>query len=69
VFSELGPLEVCMPERDDVPYFARRAREEREKAENASNPVFYKAHIELARQYERRLVQMGDIKPVNFVRE
>jgi hypothetical protein len=36
-------------------FLARRAREERVKAENASSPKGYRTHVELARLYERRL--------------
>lgn len=42
-----------MTERDEV-YYARRASEERMRSQNANDPVSYKAHLELAREYERR---------------
>ena len=35
-------------------YFLRRAREERDKAENAPDPRSYRLHLELAREYEIR---------------
>jgi hypothetical protein len=45
---------ASMSGRDGIRYFERRAREEREKAENAADPRSYKLHLELAREYETR---------------
>ena len=42
-----------MRERDEA-YYARRAIEERQKSEQASDPASYRVHLEMARQYERR---------------
>ncbi|MBC9031103.1 hypothetical protein IAG41_01735 [Sphingomonas sp. JC676] len=44
-----------MPTEDDRTYFERRARQERARAEQASNPISYKLHTEMARRYEQRL--------------
>jgi hypothetical protein len=44
-----------MPTDDDRAYFERRAQQERDKAENASNPIAYKLHAEMAQRYEQRL--------------
>lgn len=48
-----------MPQEDGAEYFMRRAREERERAENAPGPASYRSHLELARLYEQRAVQQG----------
>jgi hypothetical protein len=58
-----------MPDEGGAEYFARRAREEREKAENASNPAIYKAHLELAREYERRAIQASSVVRIDTVTE
>lgn len=44
-----------MNRESDVDYFARRAREEREKAENAPDPPRYRKHLDFAYAYERRV--------------
>jgi seryl-tRNA(Sec) selenium transferase len=44
-----------MPTDDDRAYFERRAQQERARAENASNPIAYKLHAEMAQRYEQRL--------------
>ena len=51
-----------MPSEDDRTYFARRAREERAKAEQANEPIGYKVHTEMARQYERRILTVLRLK-------
>lgn len=43
-----------MHTEDDATYFLRRAQQERLKAEQATDPVSYKLHLEMAREYERR---------------
>jgi len=48
-----------MKRESDRAYLERRAREEREKAENASDPIGYRTHLEFARAYERRIVTDG----------
>lgn len=40
-------------------YLERRVSEERQRAEEASEPSAYRAHIELAREYERRLADLS----------
>ena len=45
-----------MNRESDIAYLQRRAGEERAKAENATDPASYRAHVELARAYERRLI-------------
>ena len=42
-----------MRERDDI-YYARRAREERERSQNATDQAAHRAHLELACEYERK---------------
>lgn len=44
-----------MSSENDIEYYSRRANEEREKAERASDPAGYRIHTEFARHYERRL--------------
>ncbi len=39
----------------DRAYFDRRLRQERDRAQKAADPVAYRLHTELARQYEIRL--------------
>ena len=39
----------------DIVYYERRVREERDKAENAPDPIGYRLHTNFAREYERRL--------------
>lgn len=43
----------------DQAYYARRAREERQKSENAADPATYRTHLEFARHYERRAALTG----------
>ncbi|MBY8821952.1 hypothetical protein [Sphingomonas colocasiae] len=45
-------------------YLGWRARMERIRAQRAPDPAGYRAHIELARSYERRLsgLTIGDIR-------
>jgi hypothetical protein len=45
-----------MNRESDLDYFARRAREEREKAENAPDPPRYRKHLDFAHAYERRVL-------------
>lgn len=52
--TKLGQIGRFMPGEHETNYFARRAREEREKAENAPDPRSYRLHLELAREYETR---------------
>jgi hypothetical protein len=49
--------------QDDMRYFERRAREERERAEAASDPCAHLAHRRFAAEYERRAAAAADIKP------
>jgi hypothetical protein len=51
-------MEQKMNRESDRAYFERRAREEREKAENAADPAGYRLHTDFAREYERRLLVM-----------
>ena len=44
-----------MERESDRAYLDRRAHEERVKAENASDPIGYRTHLEFARAYERRI--------------
>ncbi len=44
----------------DKAYFARRAREEREREQTATTPSAAKAHAELAAEYEKRLREVSD---------
>ena len=44
-----------MNRESDQAYFERRAREERDKAENAPDPMSYRLHLNFAREYERRV--------------
>jgi hypothetical protein len=46
---------------DDLSYFERRVREEREKAEHAQTPLTYRLHTEFARTYERRVCELRRI--------
>lgn len=43
----------------DKDYYARRAREEREREKSATTPSSAKAHGELAAEYERLLREAG----------
>ena len=43
----------------DNEYYARRAREEREREKSAKTPSSAKAHAELAAEYERLLREAG----------
>lgn len=45
-----------MNRESNVAYFARRAREERERAENAPDPLRYRKHLDFAHAYERCVV-------------
>jgi hypothetical protein len=47
-----------MNRESDVDYFARRAREEREKAANAPDPPRYRKHLDFAHAYERRVLTL-----------
>lgn len=47
-----------MTHESDRAYLEKRAREERQQAERSSDPCAYKTHLELARQYERRLTAL-----------
>lgn len=48
-----------MDREDDLAYFERRAREERDKAESARDPIGYRLHTQFAREYERRWGQLN----------
>ncbi|MEP9359971.1 hypothetical protein [Sphingomonas sp. KR3-1] len=48
-------MELEMQRETDLAYFARRATEEREKAENAKDPAGYRMHMDFAREYERKV--------------
>ena len=48
-----------MGQETDAEYFARRAHEERQKAESAVDPLGYRVHIEFARHYENRILTFG----------
>ena len=49
---------------DDVEYYRRRARQERERAAKADNAEAANAHQELARHYEA-IVARSDLLPLN----
>jgi hypothetical protein len=49
----------------DIAYWIRRAGEEREKAELASNPAGYRIHTEFARLYERKVQQLIAFRSVS----
>jgi len=48
---------------DDFRYFKRRAREERTRAEQAESACSRRAHLEMARGYEKRIADMIDPPP------
>jgi hypothetical protein len=47
----------------DKDYYARRAREEREREKAAVTPSSQKAHAELAEEYERMLRDLDGASP------
>lgn len=51
-------MEIFVTFESDLAYLERRARQERDLAENAADPCAYRTHVELARQYERRLTML-----------
>ncbi len=52
-----------MNRESDRAYFARRAREERERAENAPDPPRYRKHLDFAHAYERRILILRREEP------
>jgi hypothetical protein len=56
---------MTMFDEMDGAFFARRALEERKRAELADHPIVRRAHRDLAIQYERRIrdIAAGRIKP------
>ena len=52
-----------MTREADIDYLSRRAEEEREKAEHASDPASYRVHTEFARHYERELLALIAAQP------
>lgn len=53
-----------MFDRQDLAYFARRAKQERERAEVAPEPAARRVHLELADEYDRR-AQGQEPRPVH----
>ena len=49
--------------QDDMRYFQRRAREERERAEAAADPCARQAHRRIAAEYERLVGRMETNQP------
>lgn len=49
-----------MTQVSDLEYYARRAREETDRAEAALDPAVRKAHRQMADTY-RRIVESGDV--------
>lgn len=49
--------------QDDMRYFQRRAREERERAEAAADPCARQAHRRIAAEYERLVGPMETNQP------
>jgi hypothetical protein len=52
-----------MSDRNDLDYYARRARREREIADKAPDAAIAAAHLELAREYERRVESGRVLQP------
>jgi hypothetical protein len=47
---------------DDAAYFARRAMQERERAETAMDPAVVAAHLTLARRYEVLAAKIDSVR-------
>jgi hypothetical protein len=47
-----------MPTEDERAYYERRVRDERKRAELATDPIAGKLHTDMARRYVQRLMRL-----------